>query len=62
MVKEVSVTIKGEESTFKQKFLIYDEFAMNEKDPVIKACVDQALANSKVVPDDIKVRALLVLR
>lgn len=59
---ELTITIKGEESTFKQKFLIYEEYAMSENDPLIKKCVEEALSNAKIEPEDIKVRSLLVLR
>jgi len=61
MAKELTVTVKGEDSTFKQKFLIYDDFVMNENDPVIKNHVEEALANAKIEPDDIKVRCLMVM-
>jgi hypothetical protein len=61
MAKELTVTVKGEDSTFKQKFLIYDDFVMNENDPVIKNHVKEALANAKIEPDDIKVRCLMVM-
>jgi 3-oxoacyl-[acyl-carrier-protein] synthase III len=59
---ELTVTIKGVESSYKQKFLLYDEFTFNEDDPVIKKCVEEALANAKIEPEDIKVRALLQMR
>ena len=58
-VSEVTVTIKGDESTYKQKFLIYGEFTWSENDPQIKNCIKEATDNSKIVPEDIKVRALL---
>lgn len=56
---ELSVTIKGEDSTYKQKFLIYDSIRLEESDPVIKRCIEEALSNAKIQPEDIKVRALL---
>ena len=59
---ELTVTIKGEERTYKQNFLLYEEFKWSEEDPIIKQCVEEALANAKIEPDDIKVRGLLVLR
>ncbi len=62
MSTELTVTIKGDEQTYKQKFLLYDEYQMNEEDPIVKKCIDEALANAKIEPDDIKVRALLVVR
>lgn len=59
---ELTVTIKGAESSYKQKFLLYDSYSFNENDPVIKQCVEEALANAKIEPEDIKVRGLLQLR
>lgn len=59
---ELTVTIKGAESSYKQKFLIYDEFSWSENDPMIKKCVEEALESAKIEPEDIKVRALLQLR
>ena len=61
-MNEITVTIKGEESTYKQKFLVYEDFCWNENDRVIKDCVEQALSNSKIEPEDIKVRALMVMK
>jgi hypothetical protein len=62
MSTELTVTVKGDESSYKQKFLIYDEMRWHEDDPVVKACVKEALNNAKIVPDTIKVRGLLILR
>lgn len=59
---ELIVTIKGAESTYKQKFLLYEDYQMKEDDPIVKQCVETALANAKIEPEDIKVRALLILR
>lgn len=61
-VKELTVTVKGDEQTYKQKFLIYEALCMDGEDPIIKKYVDEALSNSKIEPTDIKVRALLVMR
>ncbi len=72
MVSELTVTIKGSESTYKQKFLLYDVFEWTEDDPAIKACIEKAIANHKIEPEqdkdgsfadvDIKVRGLLVIQ
>ncbi len=59
---ELSVTIKGAESTFKQKFLVYEDFQFNDTDPIVKKHVEEALSNAKIEPEDIKVRALLIMR
>ena len=62
MCTELSITIKGDEQTYKQKFLIYDQFMWLETDPIIKNCIDEALSNTKIEPEDIKVRGLLVVK
>lgn len=56
---EITVTIKGDESTYKQKYLCYEEFIFSESDPYVQALVKQALDSSKIEPVDIKVRALI---
>lgn len=60
-VKEITITVKGEESTYKQKFLEHRDFRIHEDDPVIKEMVSLTQSNSKIVPEEIKVRVLLVL-
>jgi len=61
---ELTVNIKGETesgepSNYKQKFLLYEDFSWSENDPLIKKCVEETLANTKIQPDEIKVRALI---
>ena len=58
---ELTITIKGEDSTYKQKFLVYEEFKFVENDPVLLGYVKEALENSKIDPEDVKIRALLQL-
>lgn len=40
---EMTVTIKDSESTYKQKFLIYEPCLLSEDDVHIKECIDEAL-------------------
>lgn len=54
---ELTVTVKGEDSSFKQKFLVYEDVLFKEDDPVLKDYIAQALANSKIQPESVKVRA-----
>ncbi len=62
MSTELTVTVKGDEQTYKQKFLLYEKFEWDEYDPIVKKCVQEALSNAKIEPIDITVRALLVMR
>ena len=59
---ELTVSIKGVECSFKHKFLIYEEVYLSEQDPIVKTCIEEALSTAKIVPEDIKVRALLIVK
>lgn len=58
---ELTVTVKGEDSTFRQKFLIYDDVIMTRDDPIIKDCIEQALATAQIEPESIKIRTIMVV-
>lgn len=60
---ELTVSVKGEDSTYKQKFALQGPaYAVSIKDPIVKQCVDEAVSNSKIVPEDISVRILLTVK
>lgn len=54
---ELTVTIKGTESTYKQKFIVYETCQFNQDDNVIKNYIAQALAMSKIDPEKIRLSA-----
>jgi len=62
MATELTITIKGIESTYKQKFLLYDEYLFSENDPIIKKCLQEAMENANFKPEDIKIRSLMVIK
>ncbi len=58
---ELTITIKGEtengdESTHKQKFLLYETVTLTADDPIIKKCLQDTLSTTKIVPDKIKIK------
>lgn len=55
-------TIQGDESTYKQKFLCYENVKLNIEDETIKGYIDQTLDNAKINPDKIRIRALLEVK
>lgn len=59
---ELTVSIKGEDSTYKQKFLVYDEFHLHNDDPLIKEYIRTAKTNSNIIPETIKIKALLIVQ
>ena len=54
---ELTVTIKGDDRNYKQKFLIYEPVTMTEHDPEIKKCLQEALSAAKIENPNIKIRA-----
>lgn len=61
MVSELTVVIKDEEKTLRTKYLMYDEYTVNENDPVVKDCIEKTLANFDGEPSDITVNIKFVL-
>ena len=59
---ELTVTIKNVESTYRQKFLLYDPYSMLPDDPVVLQCIDDATKMFKGVPENIQVRSLMVVQ
>lgn len=53
---EITVTIKDEEKTLKEKFLIYEAYQVSDSDPVIKDCIDKTMKSFGSEPTDIRVR------
>jgi len=58
---ELSVTIKDEEKTLTEKFLLYESYQFTEEDPIIKDCIEKTLKNFGSEPESIRVRASLVV-
>ena len=62
MSKELTVIIKDDDKTCKQKFLIYDNFTMKEDDPTVAECIRLSKENFKGSPDSIQLRCLMVIQ
>jgi len=63
MSVEIFVTIRDEEKKKLTKpFLIYESVTLSASDPVINQCVQECLQEFKGEPEDIKVRAVLILK
>lgn len=60
-VSELTVFLKGEESSYKQKFLIYDEIMMNPVDPIVDRCIREAKEKFRVKPAEIKIKVVMEL-
>lgn len=59
--KELTITLKKEDKTYKEKFLMYEDFSTSIDDPVIKNCINMAQASFKEQPDEVKIKITALL-
>lgn len=63
MAIELVITIRDEEDRKLSKpFLIYEPVTLIDSDPIIMRCLKELLEEFKGEPDDIKLKATMVLR
>lgn len=60
--KTLKVILKGDDWTYSQKFLVYDEFKLEREDPVVYNCIKLARECLKVDPEDEEVKCSMVCK
>jgi len=53
---ELTVILKDSDRTYRQKFLIYEEYSPNTEDPVILNCINEAKKNFEGDPESIQIK------
>ncbi len=61
MHTELTVIIKNTESTYRQKFSLYDEYSMDPGDPVILKCIEDTKKNFTGEVEDIQIKSVMVM-
>ena len=56
---ELTVILKDADRTYRQKFLVYEEYSMNEQDPIIRNCIEEAKKSFEGEPETIQVKVHL---
>ncbi len=56
IMSEITVILKDESRTYRQKFLVYNIYSVSDSDPEIINCVNEAKKNFDGVPDTISVK------
>jgi len=56
MQSEVTVILKGEDSTFRKEFNCYDSIRISEDCPNLRKMVDQAKYEFKGIPEEINLK------
>jgi hypothetical protein len=61
MVSELTVIMKDEEKTLRNKSLIYEDYMVDSEDPIIRQAVEQTLKIFGAEPDSIKISITMVV-
>ncbi len=60
-MSELTVILKDDSRTYRQKFLMYDLFAVDGEDPQIQMCIEEAKKNFDGEPEDISIKISMVV-
>lgn len=55
-MSELTVILKDSDRTYRQKFLIYEDYTMSCDDSVILMCIDEAKKNFDGEPEQIQIK------
>ena len=59
---ELTVILKDSERTYRQKFLIYENYSVSDDDPVILTCIEEAKKNFQGEAESVQVKIHLEMR
>lgn len=59
---ELTVILKDSDRTYKQKFLIYDDYQPRDDDPIILSCIEEAKKNFEGDPETIQIKIHLEIQ
>ena len=55
--KEITVILRGEDKTYREKFLIYEPVSLSITDPVLTECIRKARESCKGIYDNVSIKA-----
>jgi hypothetical protein len=61
-MNELTVILKDSDRTYRQKFLIYENYSVSDDDPVIRMCIEEAKKNFEGEPENIQVKIHLEIQ
>ena len=61
MATELNITIRDSERKLQKDFLIYESFTFVDTDPIITKCIKEVVDEFKGEPDDIRIKAKMVI-
>jgi hypothetical protein len=61
-MSEITVILKDSDRTYRQKFLIYEKFTLDQDDPVIHMCIFEAKKNFEGDPESVQIKIHLEIQ
>lgn len=61
-MNELTVILKDSDRTYRQKFLIYENYCVCDEDPVIRRCIEDAKKNFEGEPESIQIKIHLEIQ
>jgi hypothetical protein len=55
-MNELTVILKDSDRTYRQKFLIYQDYSVCRNDPMIQMCIEEAKKNFEGEPENIQIK------
>jgi hypothetical protein len=55
-MNELTVILKSDDRTYRQKFLVYEDYIVSHDDALILACITEAKKNFGGHPDSIQIK------
>ena len=59
---ELTVILKDPERTYRQKFLVYEDYTPSDTDPIILACIEEAKKSFDGDPETIQIKIHLEIQ
>ncbi len=59
---ELTVIMKNDERTQRQKFLIYEKITLEQSDPIVAKCLAEAYKNFNGCVEDVTIRTTMVIQ
>ncbi len=61
-MSEITVILKDADRTYRQKFLIYEQYTVSTMDPIINMCIQEAKNNFDGEPENIQIKIHLEIQ
>ena len=55
-MSELTVILKDSDRTYRQQFVVYDEYSASIDDPFILSCIEEAKKNFRGEPESVQVK------